>query len=119
MISAPGGFAFRGRAGEPPRRFAPAPQIVTTEEEIEGYAIVKLLLKETIAEERVGYRDNLSYFNILVDNSIRRWVCRLGFNQSQKYIQFNDEGKTYVNIDKVSDITLHREKLIEVAKRFI
>lgn len=95
------------------------PQIVTTEEEIEGYAIVKLLLRETIAEERIGYRDNLSYFNILVDNSIRRWVCRLGFNQAQKYIQFNDEGKTYVNIDKVSDITLHSEKLIEVSKRFV
>jgi predicted type IV restriction endonuclease len=94
-------------------------QIVTTEEEIEGYAIVKLLLKETIAEERIGYRDNLSYFNILVDNSIRRWICRLGFNQAQKYVQFNDEGKTYVNIDRVSDITLHKDKLIEVAKKFI
>ncbi|MFH7820088.1 type I restriction endonuclease [Neobacillus thermocopriae] len=95
------------------------PQIVTTEEEIEGYAIVKLLIKDTIPEERIGYRDNLSYFNILVDNNIRKWVCRLGFNQAQKYIQFNDDGRTYVNIDKVSDISLHREKLIEVAKRFV
>lgn len=96
-----------------------APQIVTTEEEIEGYAIVKLLLKDTIAEERIGYRDNLSYFNILVDNSIRKWVCRLGFNQSQKWIQFNDDGKNYLNIDKVSDISLHKDKLIEVAKKYI
>lgn len=95
------------------------PQIVTTEEEIEGYAIVKLLLKDSIEEERIGYRDNLSYFNILVDNSIRKWICRLGFNQSQKWIQFNDDGKNYVNIDKVSDISLHNDKLIEVAKKFI
>jgi predicted type IV restriction endonuclease len=95
------------------------PQIVTTEEEIEGYAIVKLLLKETIEEERIGYRDNLSYFNILVDNSIRKWVCRLGFNQSQKWIQFNDEGKNYINIDKVSDISLYTNKLTDVVKKFI
>ncbi|PGV47833.1 type I restriction endonuclease [Bacillus sp. AFS037270] len=95
------------------------PQIVTTEEEIEGYAIVKLLIKDTIAEERICYRDNLSYFNILVDNSIRKWVCRLWFNQSQKFIQFNDDGKPSVNIDKVSDISLHKDKLNEVAKRFL
>ncbi|MCL6571959.1 MAG: type I restriction enzyme HsdR N-terminal domain-containing protein [Bacillus sp. (in: Bacteria)] len=95
------------------------PQIVTTEEEIEGFAIVKLLIKDTIAEERISYRDNLSYFNILVDNSIRKWVCRLGFNQSQKYLQLNDDGKTYINIERVSDISLHKEKLIEVVKRFV
>ncbi|GHI00071.1 type I restriction endonuclease [Neobacillus kokaensis] len=95
------------------------PQIVTTEEEIEGYAIVKLLIKDTIPEERICYRDNLSYFNILIDNSIRKWICRLWFNQAQKFIQFNDEGRTSANIDKVSDISLHQEKLIEVTKKFI
>lgn len=39
------------------------PQIVTTEEEIEGYVTVKLLLKDNVEPERVFYRDNLSYFN--------------------------------------------------------
>lgn len=94
-------------------------QIETSEEEIEGYAITKLLLKETLDEERIFYRDNLSYFNILLDNNIRKWICRLGFNNSQKYIQFNDEGKTMANIEKVSDISFYKDKLIEVAKKFI
>ncbi|WP_318509246.1 type I restriction endonuclease [Bacillus sp. T3] len=94
-------------------------KIKTSEEEIEGYAITKLLLKDIVDEDRIFYRDNLSYFNILLDNSIRKWVCRLGFNQAQKYIQFNDEDRSYVNIDKISDISLYKDKLIEVVKKFI
>lgn len=95
------------------------PKITTTEQEIEGYAIVKILIKDTIAEDRISYRDNLSYFNILIDNNIRKWVCRLGFNSTNKYIQFNDDERTNINIEKVSDITDHKEKLIEVVKKFI
>ncbi len=91
----------------------------TTEEEIEGYVIVKILIKDIIDEERVYYRDNLSYFNILLDDSIRKWICRLGFNSSNKYIQFNDEARTTINIDKVSDITNYKDKLVEIANKFI
>ncbi|MBT2637649.1 type I restriction endonuclease [Bacillus sp. ISL-39] len=94
------------------------PQIATTEEEIEGFAIVKILIKDTIAEERISYRDNLSYFNILLDNSIRKWICRLGFNSSNKYLQFNDDERTTINIDKVSDITKYKDKLLEVTNKF-
>ncbi|MCM3124656.1 type I restriction endonuclease [Mesobacillus sp. AQ2] len=94
------------------------PQVATTEEEIEGFAIVKILIKDTIAEERISYRDNLSYFNILLDNSIRKWVCRLGFNSANKYIQFNDDERTTVNIDKVSDITKYKDKLIEISSKY-
>ncbi len=94
-------------------------QVHTTEEEIEGFAIVKLLIKDVIDEDRISHRDNLSYFNILVDNSIRKWVCRLGFNTSNKYVQFNDEDRTFINIEKISDISNHKEKLVEVARKFI
>lgn len=94
-------------------------KIETSEEEVEGYAITKFLLMDIVDEARICYRDNLSYFNILLDNNIRKWICRLGFNQSQKYIQFNDDDRSYVNIDKVTDISLHKDKLVEVAKKFI
>lgn len=95
------------------------PQIVTTEEEIEGYVTIKLLLREHVEMDRVHYRDNLSYFNILLDNNIRKWICRLGLERQNKWIQFNDESKTTVNINGVSDILIHKEKIIEVAKKFI
>lgn len=92
--------------------------IITTEEEIEGYVLVKLLLKEEIDTSRVYYRDNKSYFNVLLDDNIRKWICRLGFNKSNKYIQFNDEQKTNYKIESVNDIQLYKEDLLKVAKQF-
>ncbi|WP_430481785.1 type I restriction endonuclease [Rossellomorea marisflavi] len=93
-------------------------EIHTTEEEIEGYVLVKLILKEEIDPARVYYRDNKSYFNVLLDNNIRRWICRLGFNNANKYMQLNNEDKTTIKIDSVNDILIHKDKLLEVAKSF-
>ncbi|MFS2171420.1 type I restriction endonuclease [Priestia megaterium] len=92
--------------------------IVTTEEEIEGYVFVKLLLKDEIDSSRVHYRDNKSYFNVLLDNSIRKWVCRLGFNTANKYIQLNDEEKTIYKLNDVNEISLYKDEILEVAKQF-
>ena len=94
-------------------------EIVTTEEELEGYITVRILLQDTIEAERVYYRDNKSYFNILLDDNIRKWICRLGFNTSNKYIQFNDEERSTVNIERVSEIMNYKEKLIEIVKKFV
>ncbi|WP_394542154.1 type I restriction endonuclease [Priestia aryabhattai] len=92
--------------------------VVTTEEEIEGYVFVKLLLKDEIDSNRVHYRDNKSYFNVLLDDSIRKWVCRLGFNTVNKYIQINDEEKTIYKLNNVNEISLYKDKILEVAKQF-
>ncbi|WP_280159451.1 type I restriction endonuclease [Priestia megaterium] len=92
--------------------------IVTTEEEIEGYVFVKLLLKDEIESSRVHYRDNKSYFNVLLDDSIRKWVCRLGFNTANKYIQLNDEEKTIYKLNDVNEISLYKDKILEVVKQF-
>lgn len=93
--------------------------IVTTEEEIEGYVHVKMILKDVIDPERIHYRDNLSYFNILVDNNIRKWICRLGLNTSSKWIQLNDENKSNYKISSLQDIYLYKEEIIEVASKYI
>ena len=95
------------------------PEIVTTEEELEGYITVRILLQGTVEAERVYYRDNKSYFNILLDDNIRKWICRLGFNTSNKYIQFNNEERSTVNIERVSEIMNYKDKLIEIVKKFV
>lgn len=95
------------------------PAIVTTEEEIQGYAVIKAILTDIIEPDRVFYRDNQSYFNVLLDNNIRKWIARLYLETSKKYIEFNDEQKTKLPLEKVTDILDHREKIIEVAKTFI
>lgn len=96
----------------------PEPLIVTTNEEIEGYATVKILISGVVEPERVYYRDNQSYLNVLIDDNIRKWVCRLGLEGRKKYIQFNDDNKSSATIETVADIMNYKEKLIEVAKKF-
>ncbi|WP_221564617.1 type I restriction endonuclease [Alkalihalobacillus sp. TS-13] len=97
---------------------APQDLIETTEEEIEGYVLIKLILKDHIQSNRVFYRDNKSYFNVLLDDNIRKWVCRLGFNSSNKYIQLNDENKTSYKLNSVDEIMYYKENIIDVAKQY-
>ncbi|MFS0749889.1 type I restriction endonuclease [Oceanobacillus sp. 1P07AA] len=99
-------------------KVADEPIVVTTEEEIEGYVLIKLMLQENIEANRVYYRDNKSYFNVLLDDNIRKWICRLGFNTNNKYIQLNDELKTTHKLKSVNDILLYKEEIVSVAKQY-
>ena len=80
-------------------------EVITTLEELEGYAIIKSILSEIIDPNRVTYRDNASYFNILLDDNIRKRLCLLRLNRSQKYLVFVKDGKEEKNsINSVNDI---------------
>lgn len=89
-------------------------KIMTTIEELEGYAIIKSILMDTIDVKRITYRDNSSYFNILIDDNIRKNVCRLHFNRSQKYLSYIKEGKEEkFPIDSIDDLFNFSEQLKE------
>ena len=80
-------------------------EVITTLEELEGYAIVKSILNGTVDLKRVTYRDNASYFNVILDDNIRKTICRLYFNRSQKYIAFvKDKKEDRIAISEVNDI---------------
>lgn len=68
-------------------------KIVTTEEELEGFQIVKAILREKIPSTRIAYRDTLSYFGILLDDNNRKPLCRLHFNTNNKYLETFHNGK--------------------------
>ena len=97
----------------------PAPdanQIVTTEEELEGYMIVKTILRQKVSVSRIVYRDALSYFAILLDDNNRKTLCRLYFNGAKKYMATLNEERKEVRHDLISldDIFNHSEVLLEV-----
>jgi len=90
--------------------------IVTTEEELDGFRIVKAILRKQVSLDRVFYRDTQSYFNILLDDSIRKTICRLYFNNpAKKYIAlFGQDGKeNKFEIKSLDDIYNHSEALIQ------
>lgn len=63
---------------------------ITTQEEMEGYYVVRAILREVIDIKRVGMRDVQSYCGILLDETNRKTICRLHFNRAQKYIGLFD-----------------------------
>lgn len=90
-----------------------AKSIVTTEEELEGYRIIRAILREIVEVKRVGIRDAQSYCAILLDDNNRKPLARLHFNSSKKYIGLFDEQKQEerVLIESVDDIYQHAERL--------
>lgn len=67
-----------------------ASTIMTTEEEVEAYNIIRAILRERISPKRVAMRDVQSYCGILLDDNNRKPICRLYFNGSKKSVGFFD-----------------------------
>ncbi|WP_347904558.1 type I restriction endonuclease [Pseudomonas purpurea] len=88
-------------------------KIVTTEEELEGYHIVRALVRSVVDAKRIVQRDTQSYFGILLDDNNRKPICRLHFNRSQKYIGIFDEEKNETRhpINSVDDIYEYSDRL--------
>ncbi len=58
--------------------------IVTSPEEVEGFHIVRSILRGVVSSQRVVMRDALSYCAILLDDNNRKPICRLRFNNTEK-----------------------------------
>ena len=94
-------------------------EIVTTPEELEAYTTTKIVLKDIIEPTRVFYRDNRSYFNILIDDNIRKWIMRVYVNNHQIKLVFNNDDRTNVEIKNPLDIVQYSSILKEVTSKFI
>lgn len=87
---------------------------VTTEEELEGYRVVKAILSAIIDVQRVVMRDQQSYCSILLDDNNRKTICRLWFNSAKKkYLGLIDQHKKEekVQIEHPDDIYQYAEQL--------
>ena len=97
-------------------------KIVTTDEEIEGFYIVKSIAREVLAADRITHRDSQSYFAIFADDNNRRPICRLKFNSSaHKRISFIDDNKQEISydIECLDDIFKYRKDILEAAKKYV
>jgi hypothetical protein len=94
--------------GEPPE---PAPLepdngIVTTEEEMEAFYIVKSILRGVIDTTRIQHKDTKSYFGINLDGKVTKTICRIRLSDTKKYIGILDgEGKeAKTNLSSLDEI---------------
>ena len=95
-------------------------KIITTEEELDGYNIIKAILRVKFDVSRITYRDTQSYFGILLDDNNRKSLCRLHFNSRQKYLGIVGEDKKEQRypIDSLDDLYSHTNELFEIASRY-
>jgi hypothetical protein len=84
-------------------------QIVTTQEELEAFYIVKSILRDSIDIKRIKYKDTISYFGINLDGKVTKTICRLYLNSTKKSIAVLDaqgkEAKTKIsNLDEIYSV---------------
>lgn len=68
-------------------------KIETTVEELEGFFIIKSILRKKIDINRIVYRDSQFQFAILLDDNSRKPICKLYFNGDKNLIGVYDSDK--------------------------
>lgn len=96
-------------------------KIITTDEELEAYFIVKNLLKDFVDISEITYRDTMSYINVLYQDNSRKWICRLVLNDNKKVLIIPDENKNSLqySLDDIYDLKNYKNQFIEVLKRYL
>ena len=105
---------------------APTPEdnskgdVITTEEEWEGFRIVRAIVCRTVPCDRVVMRDAKTYCGILLDDNNRKPICRLWFNGKQRYLGVFDADKNEnrIAINEVVEIYKHSDRLLESVARY-
>ena len=89
--------------------------IETPAQEMEGFMIVKSIIRKKIDANRIVARDTKTYYGILLDDNNRKPLCRLWFNGTKKYLGLFDETKneTRHELQKLDDIFNYTEQLLK------
>ena len=102
--------------------------VVTTEEEVQGYELVKAIVSDVVDLDRVFFRDTKSYSMVLLDNNNRKPILRLYFNSlSNKQIGLPGEGRDSYgrreipaySIESVEEITGYANQIRDVVIRYL
>ena len=96
-------------------------KIVTTNEELEAYFIVKGILKDIVPVDDITIKDTESYLNILYKGNVRKWICRLTLTQAQKNMTYLDNNKKIqkVSLESIYDLEKYSDILRDILKRFL
>jgi hypothetical protein len=95
-------------------------KLVFTEIEKEAFFLVKSILRKNIDPNRVNYKDTQHYLGVMIDDSIRKQVCRLWLNSEKKYIGLFDDAKKEIRheIKDIDEIYNYSDDLIRAAMKF-
>jgi predicted type IV restriction endonuclease len=84
-------------------------EVATTEEELEGFNIVRAIAVSDVAPERIVHRDGKVYMAILLDDNNRKPIIRLHLNGKHvKFVTTFEQGRNGTRHDIKSVIDLYK-----------
>lgn len=94
--------------------------IITTQNEMDGFYIVRAILSDIIDPTRIFMRDVKSYCGIILDDSNRKPICRLYFNsETKQYIGlFNNDKEEKQPINSITDIYKYSSQIRDAVKKY-
>lgn len=87
--------------------------VITTQEEIDAYNIIRSILRKSISADKIIYQDYKTYFVVAIEDSWW-WMCRLSLKPYSKRIGFPSEDKKsceWVQIKSLDDIFKYADRL--------
>ena len=95
-------------------------KIVTTEDEIESFYIIRGLLAGIVPVEDIVHRDTESYFGILYKDNNRKPICfSILMQEINSFIPDANKKFERIYIDSLNDLYKYKNRLIEVVKRYM
>lgn len=107
---------------QPSETETPDDGIVTTEEELEAFFLVKSILRGVVSSDRITYKDTRSYFGVQIDNNVRKTVVRFYFNQPKNKriaVISEDKSERMYKIQTLDEIYNYADELTEAAQRYL
>jgi len=94
--------------------------IEPTEEERDGYYIIRSLLRTIISPSRLNIRKKANYCGVLLDDSSRNRIARLYLDPTHKDIGIFDEQKheEMIDINTIDDIYKFEDKLKAIVRYY-
>jgi hypothetical protein len=96
-------------------------QIVTTEEELEGYKIIVSILSKVFSIDNLSFKDTTSYFSIIADKKPGQWIARLCLGTKKKSILLPDGSRNgcryYLN--SIEDLYKYEDEILESASKYL
>lgn len=87
--------------------------IHTTDDEIESWYIIKSIVRGKVDTSRITYKDTLTYFGVLLDSKVTKWICRIYLRDKSNILEIQLKNEKYrLSITNLDDIYLHSDKLL-------
>ena len=87
---------------------------------MESYFIVKAILSKKVNLDRIKYRDTASHFSIILDDNIRKPICKLILDEKKKVLITYDENKNSINnyINSLDEIYNYSQQFFDIVDKY-